>query len=241
LTGAIGLTGPTGRPGLNVIGDWVTDTTYLLSDIVFYDNIAYFMQDPAAYFSTIPPPDDPTYWATFSARGFTGPTGPSGGGGGGGGASITNGGNQGYLLTTTGASTSIIWAEPNLVYSNSILSLTGGFRLTNGFRPPYVEVRAGTSITPAADSYGTYYDIQTSAITGLSIGYPVTGSNNWSNDANAGWLFRNNSGGYLSLTVTYTSATPNIYPSNISIPPDTGVTLLAVYPGGGTNSNYVLF
>ena len=234
----MGPTGPTGGPGFVFIGTWASLTTYQPADVVDYDGVLYYMVDSASYYSTIPPPDDPTYWATFGPAGATGPTGPSGGGGG---ASITNGGNQGYLLTTTGASTSIIWAEPNLVYSNSILSLTGGFRLTNGFRPPYVEVRTGTSITPAADSYGTYFDIQTSAITGLSIGYPVTGSNNWSNDANAGWLFRNNSGGYLTMTVTYTSATPNVYPASITIAPDTAVTLMAVYPGGGSNSNYVLF
>jgi hypothetical protein len=163
------------------------------------------------------------------------------GGGGGGGVSISGDtGTTGALLAVTGGGTGAV-ASSNLTFNSGILSLTGGFRLTNGFRPPYVEVKTGTSITPAADSYGTYYDIQTSAITGLSIGYPITGSNNWSNDSNAGWLFRNNSGSYLSLTVTYTSATPNIYPSNITIPPDTGVTLMAVYPGGGVNSNYVLF
>jgi hypothetical protein len=157
-----------------------------------------------------------------------------------GGATIAGSTTTGNLLTATGTSGGV-FGNSDLALNSGILSLTGGFRLTNGFRPPYVEVKTGTSITPAADSYGTYFDIQTSAITGLSIGYPVTGSNNWSNDANAGWLFRNNSGGYLSLTVTYTSATPNIYPTTISIAPDTAVTLLAVYPGGGSNSNYVLF
>jgi hypothetical protein len=157
-----------------------------------------------------------------------------------GGATIAGSTTAGNLLTATGTSSGV-FGNSDLALNSGILSLTGGFRLTNGFRPPYVEVKTGTSITPAADSYGTYYDIQTSAITGLSIGYPVTGSNNWSNDANAGWLFRNNSGGYLTLTVTYTSATPNIYPGSISIAPDTGVTLMAVYPGGGSNSNYVLF
>ena len=161
-------------------------------------------------------------------------------GGGGGGASITNAA-QGRILTATGTSTSVIWGEANMVYSNSVLSLTGGFQLTNGYRPSYTAITSGTSITPAALTYGTYYDIQTSAITGLSIGYPVTGSNNWSNDANAYWVFRNNTGGYLSLTVTYTSATPNIYPSTIVIPPANSITLMATYPGGGTNSNYVLF
>ena len=121
------------------------------------------------------------------------------------------------------------------------LDVNGGLTVRNGFRPSYSNITSGTSITPAANSYGTHYDIQTSAITGLTISYPAAGSNNWSNDSNAYWVFRNNTGTSLSLTISYTAATPNIYPSNITIPPETSVTLMATYPGGGSNSNYVLF
>ena len=119
------------------------------------------------------------------------------------------------------------------------LDVNGGLTVRNGIRPLYQQVTSGTSITPA--SYGTHYDIQTSAITGLTVSYPASGSDSWSNDSNAYWIFRNNTGSYLSLAVTYTAATPNIYPSNITIPPGTSTTLMATYPGGGTNSNYVLF
>jgi hypothetical protein len=121
------------------------------------------------------------------------------------------------------------------------LDVNGGLTVRNGFRPLYSKISSGTSITPASSSYGTHFDIYTSAITGLTISYPAAGSNNWSNDSNGYWVFRNNTGTYLSLTISYTAATPNIYPSNISIPPETSVTLMATYPGGGVNSNYVLF
>ena len=254
-TGPAGVTGPTGRAAFTDKGVWDVGTTYEPTDFVIYFGLAYVLLGNVTHSGNPAPPDDSTYWFPFAAPGPTGPEGPGGGGGGGstgptgpagagggGGGGVTIFGSAattGALLTVTG--TTGAFANADLTFNAGILSLTGGFRLTNGFRPPYVEVKTGTSITPAANSYGTYYDIQTSAITGLSIGYPVTGSNNWSNDANAGWLFRNNSGSYLSLTVTYTSATPNIYPTTITIAPDTGVTLMAVYPGGGVNSNYVLF
>jgi hypothetical protein len=122
-----------------------------------------------------------------------------------------------------------------------MLTVTGALTLANGYRPNYLKIVSGTSITPAASSYGTHYDINTTAITGLTISYPAAGSTNWSNDSNGYWVFRNNTGSYLSLTISYTAAIPNIYPSNVIIPPANATTLMATYPGGGTNSNYVLF
>jgi hypothetical protein len=123
------------------------------------------------------------------------------------------------------------------------LDVNGGLTARNGFRPSYSNVTSGTSIT-ASSTYGTHYDIQTSAITGLTISYPLssgTASDNWSNDSNGYWIFRNNTGTYLSLAITYTTAPANIYPTSMTIPPGNSVTLMATYPGGGTNSNYVLF
>jgi hypothetical protein len=120
-----------------------------------------------------------------------------------------------------------------------MLTLTGALTIANGYRPNYVKITTGTSITPAASSYGTHYDIYTSAITGLTISYPASGQ--WSNDSNAYWVFRNNTPTYLSMVITYSAGTPNIYPSNMIIPPANSVTLMATYPGGGTNYNYVLF
>jgi hypothetical protein len=121
------------------------------------------------------------------------------------------------------------------------LDVNGGFTVRNGYRPLYSKIVSGTSITPASSSYGTHYDINTSAITGLSIAYPGALASAWSNDSNGYWVFRNNTGTYLSLAITYSVAVPNIYPSNMIIPPGNSVTLMATYPGGGTNSNYVLF
>jgi hypothetical protein len=122
-----------------------------------------------------------------------------------------------------------------------MLTITGALTLANGYRPNYSKISSGTSITPAASSYGTHYDINTSGITGLTISYPGSTSAVWSNDSNGYWVFRNNTGTYLNLAITYSAAVPNIYPSNMIIPPGNSVTLMASYPGGGTNSNYVLF
>ena len=121
------------------------------------------------------------------------------------------------------------------------LDVNGGLTVRNGIRPLYQQISSGTSITPAASSYGTHYDIITSAISSLLIGYPASGEANWSNDSNSYWVFRNNTGSYMNMAVTYTAAVPNVYPSSITIPPSSSVTLMAVYPGGATNSNYVLF
>jgi hypothetical protein len=146
-------------------------------------------------------------------------------------------------VTADGTSTTSAIAQSNFTFdaSNNMLTVNGGLTVSNGFRPLYSKITSGTSITPASNSYGTHYDINTTGITGLTIDYPGSTSNVWSNDSNGFWLFRNNTGSTLSLAVTYTAATPNIYPSNITIPPANSVTLMATYPGGGSNSNYVLF
>jgi hypothetical protein len=122
-----------------------------------------------------------------------------------------------------------------------MLTVTGALTLANGYRPLYSKITTGTSITPTSNSYGTHYDINTSGITGLSIAYPGSTAALWSNDSNGYWVFRNNTGSYLNLAITYSAAVPNIYPSNMIIPPGNAVTLMATYPGGGANSNYVLF
>jgi len=174
--------------------------------------------------------------------GTQGPTGPAGSGGGGS-SSVSITGSTGFwsVLTVATGGTGL-FGNSNLTFNASnMLTVTGALTVANGFRPNYQKITTGTSITPASSSYGTHYDINTTALTGLTISYPVAGSNNWSNDSNGYWVFRNNTGSYLSLAVTYTAATPNIYPSNVTIPPGNSVTLMASYPGGGTNSNYVLF
>ena len=142
------------------------------------------------------------------------------------------------IMTLTGSNQRV---GINTTSPATTLDVNGGVTIRNGYRPLYSKITTGTSITPASTSYGTHYDIYTSAITGLTISYPASGSNNWSNDSNGYWVFRNNTGTYLYLIITYTAGTPNIYPSNMVIPPANSVTLMATYPGGGTNSNYVLF
>ena len=99
----------------------------------------------------------------------------------------------------------------------------------------YIPITSGTTITPASGSYGTYYDIQVTTITGLSIGYPT----NWSADCPNYWVFRNNTGAYMSLSITYTNSPAVSYPSYLTIPPSSSTTLMATYYGG--SSNYVLF
>ena len=104
-------------------------------------------------------------------------------------------------------------------------------------RPLYSNFASGTTLTPATNSYGTYYNITTSACSAFTIP-----SATWQTDSNAYWVFRNNCGAYLGITVTwqgtYTSA-----PSNpITIPPNNSVTIMLVCPSGaGGASNYVLF
>jgi hypothetical protein len=152
------------------------------------------------------------------------------------------------ILTSYGCNVIFSTSNSNWIFSNrsngsnvAVVSSNGGLTIANGYRPLYSKITTGTTITPTSNSYGTHYDINTSAITGLSIAYPGALASAWSNDSNGYWVFRNNTGTYLSLAITYSVAVPNIYPSNMIIPPGNSVTLMATYPGGGTNSNYVLF
>ena len=171
------------------------------------------------------------------------PTGPTGPGGGGGGSSISIAGFTGYgAIMTTATGGTGIFGNSNLVYNSNTNMLTAGaLTLANGLRPLYQRITASNAVIPDASAYGTYFDITTSALSNLTISQPAAGSNNWSNDSNAFWVFRNNSGSYLNLTVTYSNGTPNIYPTSIDIPPGNSTTLMVTYPGGGTNSNYILF
>jgi hypothetical protein len=188
-------------------------------------------------------PSGGTYYSSTSicswGPGPTGPTGSAGSGGGGGSVSITGSTGVWSVLTVATGGTGL-YGNSNLTFNSSnMLTVTGALTVANGYRPSYVKISSGTSITPAASSYGTHYDIYTSAITGITISYPASGQ--WSNDSNGYWVFRNNTGTYLSITMTYSNAAANIYPSNMIIPPANSVTLMASYPGGGSNSNYVLF
>jgi hypothetical protein len=114
------------------------------------------------------------------------------------------------------------------------LDVNGGVTIRNGYRPTYSNVSSGTSLTISANTYGTHFNITTSALTGITLP-TVTGST----DSNAYWVFRNNTAGYLSITFTYTTA-GTTYPANpVTIPPANSLTMMVTYPSSVLG--YVLF
>ena len=166
-------------------------------------------------------------------------------GGGGGGATITGTTTSGTVLLATGTTTGL-QGSSNLFFSNSsnlgiqtttpatALDVNGGVTIRNGYRPTYSNVSSGTSLTINANTYGTHYNITTSALTGITLP-TVTGST----DSNAYWVFRNNTAGYLSITFTYTTA-GTTYPANpVTIPPANSLTMMVTYPSSVLG--YVLF
>jgi hypothetical protein len=112
--------------------------------------------------------------------------------------------------------------------------VNGGVTIRNGYRPLYSNVTT-TPLTVAANSYGTHFNITTSALNAITL--PTI---TWASDSNAYWVFRNNTGTYLSVTFTYTSAGTTAPVNPVTIPPANSVTMMLTYPGG-TTSNYVLF
>ena len=115
----------------------------------------------------------------------------------------------------------------------------GGVAISNGYRPAYSNVVAGSlssgALTISANTYGTHFNITTSSLTGITLPTVV-----WSTDSNAYWVFRNNTAGYLSVTFTYTGSYTSAPTNPVTIPPANSVTLMLTYPSGST-SNYVLF
>jgi hypothetical protein len=147
---------------------------------------------------------------------------------------VSVGGNAsaGNLLTATGPANGV-YGNSKLTFNGTLLSVNGGLSLTNGYRPLYQQVTA-SPLTVASNSYGTYYNITYSSLTAITLP-AVVGSN----DANAYWVFRNNSGSSLSITFTYTTA-GTTYPSNpVSIPSASSVTMMVTYPSSVLG--YVLF
>jgi hypothetical protein len=90
-------------------------------------------------------------------------------------------------------------------------------------------------LTVSANSYGTHFNITASTLTGITL--PTI---TWSTDSNAYWVFRNNTGTYLSITFTYTGSYTSAPTNPVAIPPANSTTIMMTYPGG-TTSNYVLF
>jgi len=162
-----------------------------------------------------------------------------------GGSAISTYSNAGAVIFATGTSTGL-QGSSNLFFSNrsnlgiqtttpaTALDVNGGVTIRNGYRPLYSNV-VTTPLTVAANSYGTHFNITTSTLNAITI--PTI---TWATDSNAYWVFRNNTGTYLSITFTYTSAGTTAPTNPVTIPPANSITMMMTYPGG-TTSNYVLF
>jgi hypothetical protein len=106
------------------------------------------------------------------------------------------------------------------------LTVNGGLSLAQGYRPLYSNVTTSNLTTGA---YGYHYNITNSAFSSLTLG-SGTGS---SNDYNAYWVLRNNTGSYLNITVTYTvsGGTPS---NTVTIPPANSLTMMFIATTGGS-------
>jgi hypothetical protein len=155
-----------------------------------------------------------------------------------GGATIAGSTTAGNLLTATGTSSGV-FGNADLSFSSSILGVTGGIRLTNGYRPLYAVVTSNsltTATTPAitSNNYGTHFYITNSGFATLTLP-PST----WPRDANAYWVLRNATGTYLSVNTTYTGTT-NGGASALTIPPANSVAIMFVSNTSGIGA-YAFF
>ena len=134
--------------------------------------------------------------------------------------------------------------------------ITGAYGL-QGFRglrglpygptgPPYrgagtrltIQSPTGTSITLTESSLYTYYNIASQATT--TIVFP-TRSESYPTPEQTGafWVFRNNTGTYMNISVTYTG-TGGGGTASIVIPPANSTTVMFVANTSGSNA-YVFF
>ena len=190
--------------------------------------------------------------ADSMVTGPTGPQGPAGpageGGGGGGSVSIVGSTGFGSVVSVATGGTGL-FGNTNLFFNGTALGIqtttpvtaldvNGGVTIRNGLRPLYSNVAAASLssgvYTVPANAYGTHFNITTSAITGITIP-TVTGAT----DSNAYWVFRNNTGGYESITFTYTTAGTSFPTNPVTIPPANSVVLMVTFPSSVLG--YVLF
>jgi hypothetical protein len=160
----------------------------------------------------------------------------------------------GALGTTGGTGTKgvLYWNVNSQVGINTTtpattLDVNGGVTIRNGFRPLYNYFTGSGPITPAITSYGTNYYIINSAVTGITIPAPIIVA-----DTNAYWVFRNATGSYLSITVTWptqyyptvggtlTTFSPAVSPTTsfIPIPPQNAITIMFAWTSGGNQGSY---
>jgi len=149
----------------------------------------------------------------------------------------------GTITLYTGVSNTAL--TPSLVVSNTYasigtsnlpsspgLNVNGGLVLSNGFRPLYSNVAAATTLEIGA-TYGTYFNITTTATVAVRV------SSQFSIDSNAHWVFRNNTGTYLSIAISYSNVN-GTGPTLMTIPPANSVTFLYTGATSGTSA-YVFF
>jgi sugar lactone lactonase YvrE len=180
-------------------------------------------------------------------QGVQGVTGPAGAGGGGS-ISLLGSTAFGSVLTVSTGGTGIFGNSNVVITSGGFmgvgldpsthLDVNGGVTIRNGYRPLYSNITTASLVYPtnfSANSYGTHFDLTNSGFSAITL--PVV---TWSNDSNGYWVFRNNTSSYLSVTITYTTASTTAPTNPVVIPPATSTTIMVTYPGG-TTSNYVLF
>ena len=113
------------------------------------------------------------------------------------------------------------------------LDVNGGVTIRNGIRTPFSTVASGV-VSPSSSSYGTIFNITSSAVTQISL--PTV---TWASDVGAYWTFRNNTSGYLPMNMTYSSTANPAGPTIITIPPSNSVTILIAY-SAAVSCNYIL-
>ena len=170
--------------------------------------------------------------------------------GGGGGGTITNYYSNGAVLLATGTTTGL-QGTSNFFFNTTsnflgiqtttpvtALDVNGGLTIRNGLRPLYSNVILGSLssgvYSPPPNAYGFHFNITTTAITGITIPAVVPAT-----DSNAYWVFRNNTGNYLSINFTYTTAGTTFPTNPVVIPPANSTTMMLTYPGSVLG--YVLF
>jgi hypothetical protein len=156
-----------------------------------------------------------------------------GGGGSAGGGANPKGGNgfQGIIVISYIVPATGILTAGTVNVSN--ISATGGITALKGFRPSYAAI-TGTSINTLSYNYGTHFNITNSGFNTILINNTASAA-----DANAYWVFRNNTGSYFAVTVTYTTSGGGT--GAVSIPPLTSLTILYTGATSGGSSAYVFF
>jgi hypothetical protein len=117
----------------------------------------------------------------------------------------------------------------------SSLQVGGALTINNCYRPLYSNVTV-SSYNATGIAYGYHFNITHSGFSQVQMG-----SVNFTTDSNAYYVFRNNTGTYLSVTFLYSNAGSSFPTNPVIIPPANSVTMMITNTGSGGASNYVLF